>query len=519
MAETKPMSLASVRQLVIENNASIQGKILSYESKRRIMEGAKGAFDPQFILSYQHEDSQRPNTVEQRRQLEGVQNLNEQNNLYSSSLQTLTPLGSKVGIVFSVSDLKNNLQNLNDPILGATGQGEKVTFLGLTLTQPLLKDAGPNAAKAAIRVAASDSEQAYQDYRKQLMLTLSSAELAYWNLYVAQQQVKFFQDSLEMTNQMQTDATTEVEAEKSAPLKLTQAKAAVQDRTGKLAMAKQKLSEATLQLAGFCGLDLTENTVLTAIDPPTLATSSLLPLGTALQTTLNANPELLGKQAELASETIRTKYAKNQNLPRLDLKGAYGLNGLGSNLGSSWDDVSDGAYPAWSIGVEFAIPLGNREGRNRYAAALVRQQAAETGLADARRQLINGVHLAMKRVEIARSALSSYEASVDLNREILDSGLVELKAGKTELRRVLEAETDLSQAKISALAALVSFRQSVLEYQMATGQTLSLRGLEITKDELSKRTSKIIRGRFLAESDFQNFMTEFREAFASTATK
>ncbi|MEI6535123.1 MAG: TolC family protein [Verrucomicrobiaceae bacterium] len=518
-AETKGLSLSSVRQLVLERNAAIQGKILGYESKRRLMEGAKGAFDPQFLLSYQHEDSNRPNTVEQRRQLEGVPNLNEQNNLYSSSLQTLTPLGGKAGITFSVSDLKNNLQNLNDPVLGATGQGERVTFLGVTLTQPLLKDAGPNAAKAAIRVAASDSEQAFQEYRRQLMITLSSAELAYWNLYVAQQQVKFFEESLGLTTQMQKDAETEVKAEKSAPLKWTQAKAAVQERNGKLAMAREKLSEATLTLAGYCGLDLTESTVLRATDAPPVAKSDGLDLGPALQCTLKSNPDLLGKQAEAEAESIRTEYARNQNLPRLDLKGAYGLNGLGSSFGSSWDDVSGGSYPAWSVGVEFSIPLGNREGSNRLAAAVARRKIAETTLADTRQQLINGVHTALKRVRIARAGLASYEAAVGLNREILDSGLVELKAGKTELRRVLEAENDLAQSKISALAALVSYHQMVLEYQMATGQTLELRGMEISRNELTKRTAKLVRGKFVSEDEFQKFMREFRDSLSTPGQK
>ncbi len=518
-AESQQLSLDEVRQRVLANNLAVQGKILSYEAKHRVMEGAKAAFDPALSLTYLHEDSNRPNTVQQRRQLEGVPELSERNNLYSSSLQTLTPLGGKAGLTFSVSDLTNNLQSLQDPILGANGQSERVTFFGLTLSQPLLKDAGPKAAKAAIRVATTESEQAYQEYRRQMMISLSSAELAYWNLYVSQQQVQFFQNSLGLTQQMVTDAETEVKAEKAPPLKLTQAQAAVQERLGRLSLANSKLSEATQGLAGFCGIDLNQVSSLRATDAPPPAKAPREDLGTSLNHTLAANPDLLGRRAEADAETIRAQYAKNQSLPRLDLKGAVGFNGLGSSLGNSWDDVSGGAFPAWSIGFEFSVPLGNREAKNRMAAAAAKQRIAETAVTDTRQQLINGVHTALKRVEIARGGLDSYEMAVKLNKEIMDSSLVELKAGKTELRRVLEAEDDYSQSKVSALAALVTYHQNLLEYQMASGQTLELRGMEITKEELAKRTAKIVRGSFVSDESFDAFIQEFKQAFPQGGKK
>ena len=42
---------------------------------------------------------------------------------------------------------------------------------------------------------------------------------------------------------------------------------------------------------------------------------------------------------KVRQEELRVAYAKNQRLPQLDLKASYGLNGLGSTPGESWDDV------------------------------------------------------------------------------------------------------------------------------------------------------------------------------------
>ena len=182
-------SLEELRQRVIDANWSIQSKIMEYEVRRHTQEAARGAFDPQLKANYEYEDTARPNTVEQRRQLSGVPQLVEQNHSTSTSLETLTPLGSRISLTASVSEFRNNLQQLTTGGFGATGQKETVTFIGVAFTQPLLKDAGKRTATAAIRVAASETEQAWQDFRRQLMVSLSSAELAYWNLHGATRQV------------------------------------------------------------------------------------------------------------------------------------------------------------------------------------------------------------------------------------------------------------------------------------------------------------------------------------------
>ena len=49
---------------------------------------------------------------------------------------------------------------------------------------------------ANLRLTALESDIAFQEYRRQLMLTLSQAESAYWNLYYAQEQLRFFKESI-----------------------------------------------------------------------------------------------------------------------------------------------------------------------------------------------------------------------------------------------------------------------------------------------------------------------------------
>src|ERR1041384_3026588 len=68
-----------------------------------------------------------------------------------------------------------------------------------------------------------------------------------------------------------------------------------------------------------------------------------------------SNPDYLIRQHRLKQDEVRLKYAKNQRMPQLDAKGAYGLNGLGHTIGGSIDMVDDSRAPVWSIGLELTV--------------------------------------------------------------------------------------------------------------------------------------------------------------------
>src|SRR5205085_4608473 len=151
------------------------------EIGRRTLASEKGIFEPQITGSIERVDSVRPNNTQQLLSLGFSPQpfLSERNTLYNGGVEFLTPLGSKLRTGLTVRELHNNLQQ---------NRGEVETFAGATLTQPLLKNFGQNATMARIRLAAVASDIAFQEYRKQLMLTISQAESSYWDLYLMQEQ-------------------------------------------------------------------------------------------------------------------------------------------------------------------------------------------------------------------------------------------------------------------------------------------------------------------------------------------
>ena len=516
--ETSPISgpvfigsIGELRQRVIDANWSIQSKILEYEIRRRTQEAAKGAFDPLLLAEYNYEDSARPNTVEQRRQLSGVPLLLEQNHRSSTSLETLTPLGGKLSLTASVSEFRNNLQQLTTGGFGATGRKETVTFAGVAFVQPLLKDGGKKTATAAIRVAACETEQAWQEFRRQLMVSLSSAELAYWNVHGAARQVEYMRQSVEVAGKMARDAKTNKDAGKGAPVELATARAGMEERTARLITARQRLTESKAILAGLCGAAVTDGFEVSTTAPP--PPDNVTPdVQAGLASALATNPDYLGKVAEKEAEDIRAAFMKNQKLPQLDFKASYGYNGLGTDLNRSVDDIQSRDFDAWGIGVEFKMPLGNREARNRYAAALARQKRAGDTLSDVRMQLSNAVDSAVEKVISTRAALASYYRAIALNHEVINSRLVDLKEGKADIRRVLEADDDLAQSKMNAVSGLIQHRQALLEYELATGQVLDNRDVNITKEDITAKTAALAKQNRISKGQYEEYLGDVRES-------
>ena len=177
---------------------------------------------------------------------------------------------------------------------------------------------------------------------------------------------------------------------------------------------------------------------------------------------------------------IRLAFTANQRWPQLDLKASYGLNGLGGDTGASWDEIQDGEYESWTLGVELRVPLaGGIQERNDLAAARLRKKQALLNLQAIEVDLANSLHAVIRKVSGARERADNYGIVADFNEKLLKTELSRLEAGKSDSRKVLEVEDDLLEAKIAALQSLVEYQQALIELELVSGTLLQNRGWEV----------------------------------------
>jgi len=497
--------LRAFLQLVLERNESLHARVLEFEINQKRFQAERGIFEPELVLGYDRVENKRENTAEQRRS-SGVLIFEEENNIYNSGIEALVPTGARVRLGYSLRDLRNNLQ---DPPIGSiitnTTGSEYQSFAGISLTQPLLKNGWNNATLANIRLAALASDVAYQAYRRQMMLIISTAEASYWNLFMAQEQVRFFRDSVRLARTLVTDNQARVQAGKAAELEVLEAQAGLALRDSKLVEAEQKYYETAAQLLTLISLaSLGAAPTLHALDEPGLSVE-VPDFAHSGQAALDLNPDYLTQLKRLKQEDIRVAYAKNQRLPQLDLKGSYGLNGLGNDPAASWDDIEHRSFPSWSAGVELRLPLGGGiKARRELEAARLRKLQALVTLKETETQVLNAVETALRKVGTAAQSAGNYQSVVTFSESLLATEVARLEEGKVSSRRVLEVDAGLFEARNSVVEAKVQYERARLELELVQGTLLHSRNIDLSQKELEHRTRTLLQQAGITERHLDN---------------
>ncbi len=472
------ISLSNYLALVLVRSERMQADAAAYRATNHMTHAERGIFEPAFVGSAEHNESRRQNASRDVVSL-GSSLFDERNNNYTSAVEFLIPTGARLRIGYSLRDIHNNLQ------FGTRTNGELETFIGGNLVQPLLKNAGTAATRFGIRLADSNAEIAKQDYRRALLQLVAGAETAYLGLFLAQEQLKTFHESVHVAETILADFRVRTEAGKASELDVLQAEADLAERRGGRREAEQKLADARARSSAFVAATERDLRGPITADAPQAPAPERLNFEDRWGTLFEYNPDYLAQRKRIEQEGIRVAYARNQHLPQLDLRASYGMNGLGQTASASWDQVTTGDYPAWAVGAEFRIPIGgDSRGRHELAAARDRKDASVYALKDLETQLANLLATSLHRVKSSQAAIPDTETAVRLNRALLDTAMARLDVGRAEARRVLEVERDLLIARLTALGALVQLHQSTIDLEVLTGVYLMKRGVESPSGDL-----------------------------------
>ncbi|MEA1900040.1 MAG: TolC family protein, partial [Thermodesulfobacteriota bacterium] len=233
------LGLEDFIKLVKEKNESIIVQQLEWEISGDEIKNAKSIFEPEVAGSYEHERSKEKYSEEEKADLFSAlygatgNDRDERNNNYNIALEGLLPTGARVSLGYTLQELSNNFNE-------DTGK-EYQTFIGASLTQPLLKNAGLKTTMANIHIAEADYDIALHTYRQQMMQVVSNAVAAYWNLYLAQEKYRMRQDSVKIAEQVLRDNRERVKTGKMAETEVMEAEAGLLLRKSLESEAKQDI--------------------------------------------------------------------------------------------------------------------------------------------------------------------------------------------------------------------------------------------------------------------------------------
>lgn len=486
--------LKSVLLLALKNNLNIKFESLKPGIAETGVTREKGAYDTLLVAQWQ-----KTHSVTQVGSALGSSSSptvkQEKYNLDTKLQKKFTP-GTQAEIKMTHEEYMTDV----------TFQGLKPQYKGelvASITQPLLKDFGVSIGTSMIRIASLNYEISQNEFKSQVMDTLYQVESAYWNLSYTIEDLTSKQKSLQRAEDLLREFKIRIEAGTLAPIEIYQAEAEVALRTQDVIVAQAAVKEAEDNLKAALNLYDKEkywNITLLPTDMP--VTEKIYPdLNECIQTALDKRPDFKEARLNIKAADIQVKYSKNQTLPRVDLIGSLGTNGIAGKPASTagafgffyqgskspwdghWKDVydymDDGDYYSYLIGVKIEFPLENRIARSQYSKAKLQAAQAVTSLKNAETQIINEVRDAVRKVETSEKLIDSATASLRLAQEKLKAEEKKYSVGMSTAHDVLEFQEDLAKAESTLAFAQTGYNKSIVNLARVKGILLEEKGLTL----------------------------------------
>lgn len=466
---TVALTLEQAITRTLANSPEIRVVSFDPEIARQEITKAAGAFDPVAFdqITYDDQDSP-PNSFYEPGQAD--------RRLFESGIRQRTPLGSEWSASYAFA------RNWDD-LFGRTLSTRYEPMLIFQLKQPLLRDAWSQVNLAGVNIARLEHQVALIGFRDKAESISAEVIATYWRLAQALQDLEIQRELVGWTVETlrKVDGRREIDA---TDVQVMQARAYAKVRQADLLEFEKRIEDAQDALARLLADPEVNTTSELTLVPVTAPESPSQPpevarmLDQALETAMLCNPAVQEAQIRIKIAAINVEVAQNQRMPRLDLIGSTRAQSLGATSSDAHEQLEDGKYTSYGVGLSFELPLGNRQREAELMRRRMEQRKAVAILHSAADQI------AIRVKEKARKAQTTL-AQVSVQKEAAQAARAQLEAlDQSEpirekltpefLMVKLQAQDTYAQTRRAEINALTEFNISLVELARMTGTVLQL---------------------------------------------
>jgi len=142
-------------------------------------------------------------------------------------------------------------------------------------------------------------------------------------------------------------------------------------------------------------------------------------------------------------------------------------------------DLTKGAYPGYTVGLQFAMPIQNRAARGNQAQARASRRQSELSLHDLELGITLEVRQAFRNVDASTKGVAAAEKTRYFREKDLEAELKKFENGMSTNFLVLSKQNDLDTAKSNELQSQITYAKFVTALEKALGHLLEARKLEL----------------------------------------
>ncbi|MEM0982881.1 MAG: TolC family protein [Planctomycetota bacterium] len=346
--------------------------------------------------------------------------------------------------------------------------------LQLSLSQPLLRGGGRRATTAQIRIADLTRQAVEASTKLQVITSLSDAERAYWNLYRSIRALEVRLSQYDVSAEQLGRARRQFDAGRAAEIEIIRAGSGLADRVDQIISAERDVLLAQRELKRILnipGLEVDSDVFIEPQSPP-IPTRYEFDGAELADLALDRRMELLELELRIAADEALEALRTNDTLPLLTTTLTYRINSLGADFEDAIRQELNSQFTDWEFGVNAEIPLTNAEREARLEQALL-TRLRRLGTREARRISIRQEVLdVVDRLNAGWQRLLATRQAVALNTRTLEAEQRQFQVGRSTTIDVLDADSNLAEARLAEIQALVDYQINQIDLAVATGTLL-----------------------------------------------
>ena len=498
MLDQRSLTLNEAIRLALENNNDIEVTRKNVRIAEFDLRAARGVYQPRLTGQTYYERATVPNISFFAPDVTTVTNGSFVGN---AGVRAFIP---KFGTVLDVTANNTRLASDNPISIISPQFNSNVTA---SITQPIFRGRGFDQNRRTIEIAKRNLSLTDAQFRQRTIETIANVQRAYWDLAFALRNLQVQRDAVKDAKSQYEHNKRLVEEGQLAPIDITAAETQVANFEQAVYEALNTVTVAENNLKNLIAREKNAkiwSESLTPIDPVDIAPPDTT-LKEALDTALVNRPELELNQVQRDINAIDRRFFADQKKPQIDLVASYTSAGVGGSLnpqftnpfcrenpndptcvaalqallqnvggsGSAVTDVFSNKYPTVRFGVQFNLPLfGDKTAGAQYGRSLVEGERIETQRQQLEQNIQVDVRNALQAVRTAEARLRAAAIARENSVKQYESEQRKLDAGQSDIYKVLERQTALTQARSSELRAQTELNKAIADLQRATGNSL-----------------------------------------------
>lgn len=470
---TQPITLQQCIQLALQHNFDLQ--IERYNPKVSVfnLNAAYAGYDPIFSIAGQHDYSETSGGFDPTTGLPRPASKIDDNAFSSSISGGLTPWGMNYTLAGNIAETFGSSAGI--PIDQTRGG------VSVSVSQPLLKNFWIDNTRLNIAVAKNRLKFTDLSLRSRLISTVTSVELAYYDLIAAYESIKVQEKALQLAEQLLAEDKKKVEVGSLAPLDEKQAESQVASARADLLAAHQTfdLRENTLKFLVSEDYARIHGLILEPMESLEAQVQSF-DLQDSWNKGLTVRPDLLQAKLDLERQGIVLKYDHNQLFPQLDVFGTYGHGASGvREFYQGFDQFGNGDNPYWTYGARLSIPLASVSARNNYKSTKVSIEQSLLALKKLEQSIMVDIDNAVKVAQSSYQRVDATHAARLYAEAALEAEQKKLENGKSTNFEVLSLQSSLTLARSAEIGALADYNKALSALAQFEGTTLERRKIDV----------------------------------------